>query len=327
MADVAAAAGVSRATVSRVLSHDPAVVEATASAVREVIDRLGYRPNLAAQALMGASRTLGVVFGESPGRASAQLLAAMQEAATDQGYTLTVAIATDHEGEQLRRGLETMVDQRVAGAMVLPATELNAQVLAEIDVPFPLVSTTDLGPDAPCSVAALDEPGAVDLIVGHLQEIGRRRIMHIGGQDETIVSRFRRDRWKSLVGDADLFEAAGVWSARAGYEALHRASARGARPDAIFAASDDIALGVLRAAAELGLRVPEDLAVAGFGGLPATEFYGPGLTTAATDLRERGQVAVNECLRRLADPDSPPSRRLLHAQLVVRGSTVPRPER
>lgn len=323
MADVAAAAGVSRATVSRVLTGDPAVVESTAAAVREVIDRLGYRPNRAAQALMGASRTLGVVFGQPPERASALLLAGMQEAATERGYTLTVAIATDHEGEQLRRGLDSMVDQRVAAAMVLPATELNAQVLAEADVPFPLVSTTDLGPVPPCSVAALDELGAVDIVVEHLQEIGRRRIMHLGGRHETIVARFRRERWEALVGDPDLFESAGEWSARAGYEALHRASARGVRPDAVFAGSDDIALGVLRAAAELGLRVPEDLAVAGFGGLPATEFYGPGLTTAVTDLRERGLLAVDECLRRLAEPDSTPSRRLLPAQLVVRGSTVP----
>lgn len=216
-----------------------------------------------------------------------------------------------------------MVDQRVAAAMVLPATELNAQVLAEADVPFPLVSTTDLGPAAPFSVAALDELDAVDIVVKHLQEIGRRRIMHLGGRHETIVARFRRERWEALVGDPDLFESAGAWSARAGYEALHRAAARGVRPDAVFAGSDDIALGVLRAAAELGLRVPEDLAVAGFGGLPATEFYGPGLTTAVTDVRERGLLAVDECLRRLAEPDSPPSRRLLPAQLVVRGSTVP----
>ncbi|MBZ2195584.1 LacI family DNA-binding transcriptional regulator [Occultella gossypii] len=323
MADVAEAAGVSRATVSRVLSHDPAVVEATAAVVREAIERLGYRPNRAAQALMGASRTLGVIFGEPPDRASALLLRGINEAATSKGYALTVAIATDAGGEELRRGLNTMVEQSAAAVMVLPATRLNADVLAAADVPFPIISTTDLGPGSPCSVAALDELGAVDAVVGHLQEIGRNRILHIGARHETLVSQFRRGGWQARVDEADLFEMADEWSARGGYEALHRAVARGARPDAVFAASDEMALGAMSAAGELGLRVPEDLAVAGFGGLPVTEFYGPGLTTVATAPQERGALAFEECMRRLSEPDSPPAHRLLEGELVMRPSTVP----
>ncbi|WP_420111087.1 LacI family DNA-binding transcriptional regulator [Pseudactinotalea sp.] len=325
MADVAAAAGVSRATVSRVLSGDPAVIEPTATAVREVIDRLGYRPDLAARALMGSSRTLGVLFGEPPARASAHLLAGIHDAATSEGYTLTVAIATDHEGTQLRRGLDAMVDQRIAAAIVLPATPLNAQLVADADVPFPVVSTTDLGPDAPLSIAALNEREAVDVVVNHLQQIGRTRILHISDRPGTIVSQMRHDGWAARVGDPALYETSNEWTANAGYEALHRAIARGVRPDAVFAASDDLALGILRAAAELNLRVPEDLAVAGFGGFPITEYYGPGLTTMETDLHERGSLAVDECLRRLAEPTSPPERRLLPAQLVVRSSTVLHP--
>ncbi len=322
MADVAEAAGVSRATVSRVLTRDPAVVEATAAAVREVIERLGYRPNRAAQALMGASRTLGVIFGEPPGRASALLLRGINEVATSAGYTLAVAIATDSDGEELRRGLNTMVEQSAAAVMVLPSTRLNAEVLAAADVPFPIISTTDLGPGSPCSVAALDELGAVDVVMEHLLEIGRTRILHIGARPETLVSRFRWDGWKARVDDADFFEMAEEWTARAGYEALHRAVARGARPDAVFAATDEMALGAMHAAAELGLRVPEDLAVAGFGGLPITEFFGPGLTSVATALHERGALAVEECVRRLAEPDRPPSYRLVAGELVVRRSTV-----
>jgi DNA-binding LacI/PurR family transcriptional regulator len=323
MADVAEAAGVSRATVSRVLARDPAVVEATAAIVRDAIERLGYRPNRAAQALMGASRTLGVIFGEPPDRASALLLRGINEAATSEGYALTVAIATDLDGEELRRGLNTMVEQSAAAVMVLPATAVNAQVLAAADVPFPIISTTDLGPDSPCSVAALDELGAVDVVVGHLQEIGRSRILHIGARHETLVSQFRRDGWQTRVDQADLFEMADEWSARGGCDALHRAVARGARPDAVFAASDEMALGAMYAAAELGLRVPGDLAVAGFGGLPVTEFYGPGLTTVATSPQERGALAVQECVRRLSEPDGPPSYRLLAGELVVRRSSVP----
>ena len=322
MADVAAAAGVSRATVSRVLSGDPAVIEPTAAAVRAVIERLGYRPDLAAQALMGTSRTLGVLFGEPPARASAGLLAGIHDAATSNGYTITVAIATDREGMQLRRGLDAMIDQRVAAAIVLPATERNAEILAEADMPFPVVSTTDLGVGFPLSIAALDERGAVDVIMTHLQEIGRTRILHISDRPDTIVSQIRHAGWAARVRDPDLYQTSNEWSADAGHEALHRAIARGVRPDAVFAASDDLALGALRAAAELHLRVPEDLAIAGFGGFPITAYYGPGLTTMATDLHERGRLAVEECLRRLANPAGPPMRHVLPAQLVIRGSTI-----
>ncbi len=324
--DVARVAGVSSSTVSRVVNGHPQIRDTTRQRVQAAMVSLGYVAHVSARALAGGRS--GVVGLLAQGVDSAFFLGVIQ--GVDQqvsGAGLDLMLCTTHdrrekEAEYVARLSHGMVE----GLLIILPRGLPDYVeqLRASQFPFVLIDHDD---DAPgCNVVnAADRPGAA-AATDHLLALGHRRIGFITG---TLNMGSTHQR---LGGYRDALVAAGVplvgelvvqgdFLEPRGYEATRELLALTDRPTGIFASSDAAAFGVLRAAREAGLRVPEDLSVVGFDDVPEASYVDPALTTVRQPLRDMGRSAVRRLLELLADPDAPVERIVLATTLMVRGST------
>ncbi|MCC9306508.1 LacI family DNA-binding transcriptional regulator [Kitasatospora sp. RB6PN24] len=330
MADVAKVAGVSHQTVSRVLSDHPNVRESTRIRVREVIAELGYRPNPAARALVTKrSRTLGVVAANTTLYGPASILAGLEHAARDQGY-LVAAVSLDELSETaLRKALEHLAAWGVEGAVVMTPHERTVTALLRLAAPFPIV-TVEGGHDLDVPGVALDQYAGARMVTEHLLSLGHSSVWHVAGPRQWLEAEGRYQGWRAALDDAGVpvpQSLSGDWSAASGYQAgkllaaAHASLDEASKPTAVFVANDHMALGVLRALREAGLRVPEDLAVAGFDDLPESDYFVPPLTTVRQDFAAIGRAGVGLLLQRIEAPSAAPVHTTLMPELVVRSST------
>jgi len=327
MADVAARAGVSHQTVSRVVNHHPNVAPQTRERVLRAIAELGYRPNTAARALVtGSTRTIGFVAVAINQYGPAQTLVGLEQAARAAGYSLSVTVLEDATAEAMRDAIDRFAAQSIDAVVALGTYDDAFQALHAVSSPVPLVTVQSGG--------ALEEPAVgVDQVFGaslatrHLLGLGHRTVHHVTGPPD---SKEARDRLRAWRGELDRVGApvpdvlSGDWTPSSGYAAGRRLAARRRRGEAltaVFAANDQMALGLLAAFHEEGLSVPGDLSVVGFDDLPESPYFTPPLTTVRQDFAELGRRGVELVLARLrgedahADPVVP--------ELVVRGSTGP----
>jgi len=304
MADVAALAGVSGQTVSRVVNDSPRVDPATRARVEDAMRRLGYRPHRAARALRtGRTHTIGLVAATLASVGNSRMLQAVVDAANARGYALTVVTATDPAG--VDSAFERLRDQGVDGAIVLnEATELAR----ESDVPPGLalvVVDAPLEPDeAPYGIVQTDHAGGARTATEHLLGLGHRTVHHVAGPAGSFAAAERERGWREALAAAGVTAPAvlrGDWTAASGSALDVPAAAT-----AVFAANDQMALGVLRALAVSGRRVPGDVAVIGFDDVPDAADYLPPLTTVRQDFDVLGERAVSEVISRIEGrPGSP----------------------
>ncbi|WP_099906323.1 LacI family DNA-binding transcriptional regulator [Streptomyces sp. TLI_171] len=336
MEDVARQAGVSHQTVSRVLSDHPNVRESTRERVREAIALLGYRPNSAARALVTRrSRTLGVVAANTTLYGPASTLAGLEHAARRAGY-LVATVSLDELGEHaLKQALDHLAAWGVEGVVVMTPHQGAVAALARMSQPFPVV-TVEGGHDLDVPGVALDQFAGARLVTEHLLALGHTSVWHVAGPRQWIEAEGRFQGWLAALEAAGLRapeHLSGDWSAASGYRAgkMLAAAYRGldddARPTAVFVANDHMALGVLRALREDGLRVPDDLAVAGFDDLPEAAYFTPPLSTVRQDFTAIGQAGIDLLLRCVEDPGAPVRQVVVAPELVVRQSTGAGPER
>jgi DNA-binding LacI/PurR family transcriptional regulator len=330
MEDVARAAGVSHQTVSRVLSNHPNVRESTRIRVREAIASLGYRPNLAARALVTRrTRTLGVVAANTTLYGPASILAGLEHAARDEGY-LVAAVSLDRLTEDaLKQALEHLTAWGVEGVVVMTPHRQTVAALLRLAPPFPVV-TVEGGHNLDVPGVALDQFGGARTVTEHLLSLGHATVWHVAGPREWIEAEGRFQGWQAALAAAGApvpDHLSGDWSAASGYRAGRElaAACRTAdptvRPTAVFVANDHMALGVLRALGEAGLRVPQDMAVAGFDDLPEADFFTPPLTTVRQDFTAIGKAGVGLLLQRIEEPGMPSAHLTVAPELVVRAST------
>jgi DNA-binding LacI/PurR family transcriptional regulator len=323
MEDVARVAGVSHQTVSRVLNNHPNVSPKTRERVEQAITELGYRRNTAARSLVTRrSQTIGVLGSELAQYGPSHTLLGVQQAAREAGYFVSVAGLREVTPETIKDAMAHFMDQGVDGIVVTVPHPGTFEVLKDITAQVPLVAVGSVG-DEHLSGATVDQRGGARLAVQHLLELGHKHIGHLSGPADWIDAVARTDGWRDALREAGLEPAAlieGDWSAECGYlEGLKIAADRSMT--ALFVANDQMALGVLRAFHEAGVRVPADISVVGFDDQPEAAYFIPPLTTVAQDFEELGQRCIGLLLDRL-ETGTTGTPVTVKPRLVVRATTA-----
>ncbi len=297
MAVVAARAGVSGQTVSRVVNDSPRVDPATRSRVEAAMAELGYRPHRAARALRtGRSQTLGVVAQTLATVGNSALLQAVAEAAQARGYAL--AVITLGAGGRIDDAFDRLRDQGVDGAIVL--NEASAQTGVADPSGLALV-VVDAPADPRYTAIGTDHAGGARAATAHLLQSGAGTVHHVAGPAASFAAAERERGWREeLAGRGARIPdpLRGDWSADSGY-AYGRVLESDAGVAAVFAANDQMALGVLRALADAGRRVPDDVAVVGFDDIADAAQFRPPLSTIRQDFAALGEQAVRLVVQRV----------------------------
>ncbi|HTJ72372.1 MAG TPA: LacI family DNA-binding transcriptional regulator [Actinospica sp.] len=326
--DVARLAGVSQKTVSRVLNNEPYVSEQARRKVLEAAEALGYRLNNAARALAsGRTRSIGVVSLGTALYGPATLLVGIERAARDTGYTLRVANTMEGEAFGVAGAVESLLEQGVDGIVISEPID-EGELSLTVDVPVLVI-----GAPAPFAAPRVLTAGVgADLLARaateHLLDLGHATVHHLAGPQRWYAARDRLTGWRTALesrGCAQPEVVVGDWSAASGY-AAGRAFAEDPAVTAVFAANDDMAIGLIRALAEAGRRVPEDVSVVGYDDIPVAAYVTPPLTT----VRQPFDTVAGAGLRLLVDAIENPDSDAVRASdppvdLVVRASTAPPP--
>ncbi|WP_227467386.1 LacI family DNA-binding transcriptional regulator [Nocardioides lijunqiniae] len=328
MADVAAQAGVSHQTVSRVLNGSPLVKEATRSRVLAAIEEMGYRRNAAARVLAtNRSGRIGMISAHLALHGPSMIAVAVQEAGHDAGYEVSLVGLSDFGADSLRGAVERLLDQAVEAIVVAVAHReaLERTRSLELAVPVAIVQGVTAGESM---AAGIDQELGARLATDHLLDLGHERVAQVTGPLDWVEAVQRRTGWERAHEDRGLQpgpQAEGDWSSASGY-AAGRTIAADPSVTAVFVANDAMALGVLRALHEHGRRVPEDVSVVGFDDVPEAAYFWPGLTTVSQQFSELGRHAVDLTVRALAG-ERDAAVALVAPELVVRASTGPAPDR
>jgi DNA-binding LacI/PurR family transcriptional regulator len=329
MSDVAARAGVSHQTVSRVINGHRNVAPQTRERVERAIRELGYRPNTAARALVtGSTRTIGFVTVNINQYGPAQTLVGLEQAARTAGYSLSVTVLDEATAGAMRDALDRFVAQSVDAVVALGTYDDASEALHALDAPIPLVAVQS-GGSKEWPAVGVDQVAGARLATRHLLELGHGTVHHVTGPADSQEARDRIDGWHTelCASGAPVPEyLRGDWTPSSGYAAGKRLAARlhdGEQITAVFLANDQMALGLLSAFAEEGLEAPRDVSVVGFDDLPEAPYFTPPLTTVRQDFAELGRRGVQLVLARLRGEDLHPDP--VPAQLLVRSSTGPAP--
>jgi DNA-binding LacI/PurR family transcriptional regulator len=329
MADVARLAGVSSQTVSRVSNGYAGVNEETRRQVLAAMKQLGYRPNSAARALKrGEFRTIGVITFSLSTTGNVRTLEAIANSAAHEGYAVTllpVAVPTQDEV----RGAFTRLEELAVDAVIV-IMEVHLLDAATVTLP-PHVQVVVVDSDAGdrYTVVDTDQAGGSHNAVRHLLDLGHDTVWHLGGPAGSFAAQRRADAWRAALTEAGRTVpplVRGDWSAESGYHAGLELAAQG-DCTAVFAANDQMALGLLRAFHERGRRVPEDVSVIGFDDIAEASSFLPPLTTLHQDFAEVGRLCVEAVLRKMRQDGPQRGTTLVPTRLVVRASTAPPPGR
>jgi DNA-binding LacI/PurR family transcriptional regulator len=330
-ADVARLAGVSQKTVSRVFNDEPYVSADVRRRVLEAADELGYRLNHAARALAsGRTRSIGVVTLGTALYGPASLLMGIERAVRDAGYTLRVVNTMEGDEAGVAGAVASLIEQGVDGIVISePIDEGTAGI--RVDVPV-LVIGAPSAFDAPTVLTVGVAADALARVATeYLLRLGHRTVHHLAGPQRWYAARDRLDGWRAALrahGRAEPPTLQGDWSALSGYAA---GSALALNPEvtAVFAANDDMAIGLIRALLDAGRRVPEDVSVVGFDDVPVAAYVTPPLTTVRQPFDAVAQEGLKLLVQAIEKPDAdPPAAVDPPIDLIIRASTAapPRPK-
>jgi DNA-binding LacI/PurR family transcriptional regulator len=319
--DVAAAAGVSHQTVSRVLNNSPNVRPDTRRLVLEVIERLRYRPNRAARALgLGRAAALTVVVSNTTLYGYSGVLHGVEEAARLAGLAVGVRVVESDAADDVRHAVEYVSDPSAGDVVVVAFDPAGTRVLRAMPDDVPVVAATEAGglSGVDRRMIFLDErPAAVDA-TRHLLGLGHRTVHHVAIPSEAPASA-RQGGWR------DALEQAGVpvpavltagWDLPSAY-AAGRTLAADPQVTAILCGNDDTALAVRRALHEAGRDVPGEVSIIGFDDVPGAAYWTPALTTVRMDFVQLGRACVAALTGQEPELAAP--------HLVLRESTAPPP--
>jgi len=325
MREVAAAAGVSTATVSRVINQSAGVDDVLARRVRKAVDDLGYRPNLIARGLrVQTTSVLALVFADVENPFFTSVCRGAEDTARRHGYSVILCNA-DEDIEKETEYVNVLASQSVAGVIISPASELTdigpllRQDIAIVALDRRLALQTD-------SVHSNSRAGARNA-TRHLLDSGARRVGCITGPRSVSTAEERLGGYRdavaaaSLPDDPELFEYAN-FREDGGYRAAKRMLELPEPPDALFVANNRMLVGAFGACMEAGVQIPDELSIVGFDDLAWADFSQPSITTVRQATYEIGAAAAQLLVDRIRNRDAPPREIIFEPELVVRGSSV-----
>jgi LacI family transcriptional regulator len=333
--DIATMAKVSTQTVSRVLNDRPDVAEETRQRIWQIIEEMNYQPSAIARSLINQrSLALGIVTAGLKYVGPSQTLTGIAERAEEEGYAILL--------KELP-GFHTADIQPVLNALLARQVEGIIWAVPEIGDNRDWIQNRPAGPNIPIifltmearqglSIVTIDNYHGGRLATEHLLNQGYSRIGHLAGPLDWWEARQRQAGWQDILDEAgrqtsDHHWASGNWSTASGAQGMQQLLESYPEMDAVFAGNDQMALGALQVIYQRGLRVPEDIAIVGFDGIPEAGFYRPPLTTIHQDLRELGSTAVEELIQAIEANHHEhitfePKQVCLCPELVVRESSI-----
>jgi DNA-binding LacI/PurR family transcriptional regulator len=323
MADVARLAGVSHQTVSRVLNDHPNVRPPTRERVLAAIRELAYRPNAAARTLVTRrTHTLGVISFDTMLYGPASMLYGFERAAHD-AYFVSIASLPALDRRSMLDAVDRFLGQGIEGIIVIATQDTAVAALAHVPPEVPLVAV-GCGTRAAVTSVAIDNALGAAEATRYLIGLGHETVHHLAGPSSCLDAQERVDGWRQALDEAGVRQPAvlaGDWSASSGYEMGCRLACDPG-VTAIFCGNDTMALGVMRALAERGLRVPDDVSIVGFDDVPEAGYYRPPLTTMRQDFGEVGRRALSTLTDRMSGAIAPGLRVRVAPKLIVRASAA-----
>ena len=321
--DVARLAEVSHQTVSRVLNDHQSIRPETKQRVLEAMETLQYRPNRAARALVTSrSHVIGVLASMSAEYGPATSIASIEDAAREHGYYVNTANLSDTSPDGIVDALEHLLSQAIEGLVVIAPQERVFEVLAASPIGVPFVSLQSTGRSDHLALS-VDQVTGARRATQHLVSLGHREIVHVAGPQDWIEAEARMRGFLDAIDDADLAlhsPILGDWTADFGYYA-GRELARHPDFTAVFAANDQMAIGLMHAFRDAGLDVPADVSVVGFDDIPVAQHVWPPLTTMHQDFHEIGRRAVALLLNQAHGREVLEVEEIV-PRLIVRGSSA-----
>jgi LacI family transcriptional regulator len=327
---------ISPATVSRALKDDSRITPAVREKVNGVAKKVGYRPNLLARGLVSSrTHTIGYIVDNLSWSYFSELAECVQAATEEYDYHSYVYSSLKNP-ENERKGIDSFFARGVEGLLVSAMeAEENMSVYRDLaERNFPVVFLNDI-PGLEADAVVTDNFSGATKAMEHLNLLGHRKIMFIGPREDTSFKLQRLTAYRHALQQKEHIENF-VWCEEngplCGYRAVKSASFSNARPSAIFAYNDIIALGVYRGLREIGLKIPNDVSIVGYDDLDACQLVHPPLTSVGVPLRELARIAVDLLMRRINEvrnnAGQTPSSRVgqkivVTPKLVVRQSTAP----
>jgi LacI family repressor for deo operon, udp, cdd, tsx, nupC, and nupG len=331
MKDVAERAGVSLATVSRAISKSPGEVSAK---LRQRIEKaardLDYAVNYNARSLRGsASDIIIVLVSDITNAFFPELLQGIEDQAHAMGKALLIG-DTRNDNERAAAYGRMLVGRRADGMILLTGTlpQIEGRRPHALARRFPIVAISEHIDDPAVPTIGIDNVGACVDMVRYLAQMGHRRIVHLMGPVDNILSQQRAEGFRKGLAQfqCDAFPECvqpSGFTIRSGREAMARVLDGEARPTAVFAANDESAIGAIIEAKSRGRRVPDDISIVGFDDIEFAQSYDPPLTTIYQPRRDMGRKAMEILGRLIADPRMPKANVLLDYKLSVRASSAP----
>jgi DNA-binding LacI/PurR family transcriptional regulator len=324
MADVARLAGVSSQTVSRVSNGRSNVDDRTRERVITAMQALGYRPNGAARSLKsGRFHSIGVIMTTLETFGNQHTLDAIAKEAARADYSVTLMPISDPSLTRLSGAYRRLSGQAVDGVVIILEAHLldQAELILPPGIPV-VVIDSDAGPGY--TVVDTDQAQGARQATEHLLGLGHRQVWHIAGPQSSFSAAHRVESWQRTLASAGLTPPVvlrGDWSTGSGYR---HGLALGQRADAtaIFAANDQMALGVMRAMHELGRDIPGEVSIVGFDDMKEARSFWPPLTTIRQDLGAVGRLSIQKLLGKVSGADTGNSKTLVPTELIVRASTA-----
>ncbi|TQV86243.1 LacI family transcriptional regulator [Exilibacterium tricleocarpae] len=330
--DIAAQAGVCKATVSRTLRNPDIVSPETRNKVMSVVDRLGYTPNrLGASLRQGSSHTIVVILPDITNPFFSPIVREIERVAIARGYSVLLGDTLDDPA--LERAFAKMVRSRQADGIIISSQRLpydiDEQTQLALQLP-PLVSIAEVVPTEGVHKVVVDNQEVGRTATRHLLELGHTRIAAIAGPTELRSSIDRLAGYRAALTEADItvdekLICYGDYSSESGVEGTRQLMQHKQRPSAIFCLGDSVAIGALHILRELGYRVPEDISVIGVDGVAPAKYSAPPLTTVAQPMEQIGKISMETLLALIEGRKPEKTLNILPHELVVRGSTGPAP--
>jgi DNA-binding LacI/PurR family transcriptional regulator len=325
--DVAKIAGVSHQTVSRVINNADYIKDDTRSKVQSAMQELGYVPNAAARALVTSkSKIVGILVSDIVYHGPAGMMHAMEKEARRGGYFAISASVDPLDNDSIAQGIEHLRRVGIEGLVVITPQSDSVQAVERLVKDIPVVFIDSPNNSKELS-AELDNYEGAKRATEHLISLGHKNIVHVAGPSGWFDSAPRIAGYEDAMKTAKIQSKVipGDWTVPTGYEIGKNLELDKSKVTAIFAANDQLALGLMRALRQRGYAVPERVSIIGFDDVPEAAYYEPPLTTMRPDFAELGRVAMEMMLGRI-NRETTLAADTLVPELIIRESTATPPK-